>query len=43
MISHHQQVNGRITQVSGGSDRLRGQESSASCRPDRQSTTPVLH
>jgi hypothetical protein len=29
MISHHQQVNGRIMRVSGDSDRLRGQESSA--------------
>jgi len=29
MISHYQQVNGRITQVNGDSDRLRGQESSA--------------
>src|SRR5262245_29655323 len=43
MISHHQKVNGRIMQVSGDSVRLLGQESSAPCRSNRQSTTHVLH
>jgi hypothetical protein len=43
MISHHQKVNGRIMQINGAGDRLRGQENSAPCQPNRQSTTHVLH